>query len=58
MQGVEVAGGTVGYIEPGDWMSYEINVQNAGNYNVQFHVASANGSSFRLEKDSGKTCHR
>ena len=54
MSGVEAAGGCVGYIDPGDWMSYEINVANAGTYSVAFHVASALGSSFRLEKDAGK----
>jgi len=53
MSGVEAAGGCVGYIDPGDWMSYDINVQTAGTYNVAFYVASANGSSFRLEKNSG-----
>lgn len=54
MSGVEKAGNCVGYIDPGDWMSYEINVANAGTYNVEFQVASALGSSFRLEKDAGK----
>ena len=54
MSGVEKAGGVIGYIDPGDWMSYEINVQSAGTYNVDFYVASAQGSSFRLEKNSGQ----
>ncbi|MBE5930994.1 MAG: carbohydrate-binding protein [Lachnospiraceae bacterium] len=53
MSGVEKAGNCVGYIDPGDWMSYEINVANAGTYSVEFRLASALGSSFRLEKDSG-----
>lgn len=55
MSGVEVAGGTVGYIDPGDWMSYDVTVPSTGTYSVEFRVASAQGSSFRLEKDSGKT---
>lgn len=54
MSGVEAAGGCVGYIDPGDWMSYDINVQSAGTYSVDFYVASAQGSSFRLETNSGK----
>jgi len=53
MSGVEVAGGTVGYIDPGDWMSYDVNVPSTGTYSVEFKVASAQGSSFRLEKNSG-----
>jgi len=53
MSGVEKAGGCVGYIDPGDWMSYDVTAPQAGTYSVEFRVASANGSSFRLEKDSG-----
>ena len=53
MSGVEACGNCVGYIDPGDWMSYEINVANAGTYSVEFRLASAYGSSFRLEKNSG-----
>ncbi len=54
MSGVEACGNCVGYIDPGDWMSYEVNVAKAGTYSVEFRVASALGSSFRLEKNSGK----
>ena len=53
MSGVEKAGGCVGYIDPGDWMSYDVTAPQAGTYSVEFRVASANGSSFRLEKNSG-----
>ena len=53
MSGVEKAGGCVGYIDPGDWMSYDVTAPQAGIYSVEFRVASANGSSFRLEKNSG-----
>ena len=54
MSGVEKAGNCVAYIDPGDWMSYEVNVPSTGTYSVEIRVASAMGSSFRLEKDSGK----
>ena len=53
--GVEKSGGVVGYIDGGDWMSYNVNVPSSGTYSVEFVVASAQGSSFRLEKDSGAT---
>lgn len=53
MSGVEKAGGCVAYIDPGDWMSYEIDVASAGTYSVDFYVASALGSSLNLEKNSG-----
>jgi len=53
MSGVEAAGDCVGYIDPGDWMSYEVDVETAGTYTVDFYVASAQGSSFNLEKNAG-----
>ena len=54
MSGVEACGNCVGYIDPGDWMSYNVTVTSAGTYTVEFRVASACGSSFRLEKNSGR----
>ena len=36
-------------------MSYNVNVPSSGTYSVEFVVASAYGSSFKLEKDSGAT---
>ena len=36
-------------------MSYNVNVPSSGTYSVEFVVASAQGSSFKLEKDSGAT---
>lgn len=49
MSGVEteacVEGGTnVGYIDTGDWMSYEVYVKKPGIYNVDLRVASLDGA--------------
>jgi hypothetical protein len=52
------AGGglNVGYIEAGDWMSYNVTIPVAGTYRVIYRVASANtGTTLRLEKDAGAT---
>jgi hypothetical protein len=44
----------VGYIDPGDWMDYKINVQTAGRYKVEFRVASpVTGGQFQLKNSSG-----
>jgi glucan 1,3-beta-glucosidase len=41
----DVGGGLdVGYMDPGDWFEYTVNVQNAGNYTVEYRVASEPGS--------------
>jgi glucan 1,3-beta-glucosidase len=34
----------VGYLDPGDWFEYTVNVQTAGNYTVEYRVASEPGS--------------
>ncbi|MBO9203198.1 MULTISPECIES: beta-1,3-glucanase family protein [Niastella] len=52
------AGGglNVGYIEAGDWMSYNVTIPVAGTYRVIYRVASPNtGTTLRLEKDAGAT---
>lgn len=52
------AGGglNVGYIEAGDWMSYNVTIPVAGSYRVSYRVASPNtGTTLRLEKDAGST---
>jgi hypothetical protein len=63
MSGVDVeattdAGGgqNVGWIDAGDWMSYEITIPATGTYRVDYRVASPNSNtSLRLEKDAGAT---
>jgi hypothetical protein len=46
----------VGYIEAGDWMSYNVSIPVAGTYRIIYRVASANtGATLRLEKDAGAT---
>jgi len=42
----------VGYIEPGDWLNYTVNVPKKGSHTVSFRVASkAQGGTFHLEVD-------
>lgn len=48
-------GSNVGYIDTGDWMDYFVNVATAGSYNVEFRVASLNGSSNGLQLKNGST---
>jgi hypothetical protein len=52
------AGGglNVGYIEAGDWMSYDITIPVSGTYRIIYRVATPNtGNTLRLEKDAGAT---
>lgn len=63
MSGVDVetttdAGGgqNVGWIEAGDWMSYEVTIPATGTYRVDYRVATPNANtSLRIEKDAGAT---
>jgi hypothetical protein len=46
----------VGYIDAGDWMSYDVTIPTAGTYRVIYRVASPNSNTtLRLEKDAGAT---
>lgn len=46
-------GQNVGYIEPGSWLDYKVNVQTPGDYTIQYRVASeSGGGSFELRKDT------
>jgi hypothetical protein len=46
----------VGWIDAGDWMSYNVNIPTSGTYRVIYRVASPNaGRTLRLEKDAGST---
>ena len=47
-------GDVVGWITPGEWLEYTVDVQQAGNYTMTFRYASGNaagGGPFRLESD-------
>ncbi|HEY8916011.1 MAG TPA: beta-1,3-glucanase family protein [Chitinophaga sp.] len=63
MSGIDVeattdAGGgqNVGWIDAGDWMSYDVTIPATGSYRVDYRVASPNANtSLRLEKDAGAT---
>jgi len=46
----------VGWIEAGDWMSYNVTIPVTGSYRVDYRVASPNANTtLRLEKDAGAT---
>jgi phosphatidylserine/phosphatidylglycerophosphate/cardiolipin synthase-like enzyme len=47
----DVGGGyDVGWIAPGEWMNYTVNVTTAGTYDIEFRVASSGtGGTFHLE---------
>jgi phosphatidylserine/phosphatidylglycerophosphate/cardiolipin synthase-like enzyme len=49
----DVGGGyDVGYMAPGEWMNYTVNVTTAGTYDIEFRVASSGGGgTFHLEID-------
>ena len=50
----DVGGGlNVGYIDPSDWMTYRVNLPSAGNYTMNYRVASATGGSFQFEQAGG-----
>lgn len=65
MSGVQVepttdanGGSNVGYIDTGDWMTYDIDVPTAGRYKVQYRVASATGGGrIQFEKGGGGTVY-
>ena len=47
-------GDVVGWIAPGEWLEYTVDVQQAGNYNLSFRYASGNtagGGPLRIESD-------
>ena len=46
-------GQNVGYIDPGDWMTYAVNVPTTGSYTINYRVASVSGGSFKFEKAGG-----
>jgi endoglucanase len=47
-------GQNVGYIDPNDWMDYNVNVSSAGTYAVNFRIASqSNSAKLELRKADG-----
>ena len=41
----DISGGSnVGYMDPGDWVEYRIDVVEEGNYTVEYRLASFGGS--------------
>lgn len=50
-------GSNVGYIDTGDWMSYAgspVVISEAGDYTIEFRVASVGGGELRFEEAGGK----
>ncbi len=46
----------VGYLDAGDYLVYDVNVATAGNYLVEYRIASdVGGGVFNLEQNSGST---
>ena len=42
----------IGYVDPSDWLEYNIDVQTAGTYTIEYRLASLPGSSgFRVLAD-------
>jgi|LSQX01.1.fsa_nt_gb endoglucanase len=63
MSGVEnevcsEGGNNVGYIDSGDWMDYNVYVNQAGTYDVDFRIASMDGASgaFVLQQGFNSLC--
>jgi hypothetical protein len=59
MSGVKVencseGGQNVGWINTGDWMSFEVNIPESGTYTVEYRVASPySNRKLRLDRDAG-----
>jgi hypothetical protein len=50
LESASSGGYNIGWIDPGEWVQYSVNVATAGSYTVQFRVAAAgNGGTFHLE---------
>lgn len=65
MSGVQVeatsdagGGSNVGYIETGDWMTYDIDVPAGGSYDIKYRVASASaGGEIQFEQGGGNVVY-
>ncbi|MFZ5990098.1 MAG: glycoside hydrolase family 9 protein [Bacillota bacterium] len=62
MSGIQLitseGGQGIGYVELGDWMDYNVNVQSAGTYTVNFRVARGNTTTggFELRSNNATLC--
>ena len=50
-------GQNIGFVDVGDWLEYELNVTEAGTYEIQYRVASLPGSSGFRTTINGATAH-
>jgi len=51
-------GQNVGWIDAGDWMVWDVNLPSAGNYKIEYRVASPNtGGVIRFEKAGGSVVY-
>jgi endoglucanase len=55
----EKGGLNVGWINGGDWMSYDVSLpaSSSGLYDISYRVASPSGGSFKLEQPGGALVH-
>lgn len=50
----DVGGGkNLGWLDEGDWMTYEVDIPETGSYEVKYRVASLDGGGLKLEKAGG-----
>lgn len=48
-------GENVGWIDPGDWMSFVVDIPSSGSYDIDYRVASTNGNGeLQTESDQGQ----
>ncbi|WP_281558463.1 cellulase family glycosylhydrolase [Thalassomonas sp. RHCl1] len=47
----------IGYIDPGDWMTYRVNVSTSGTYKVSYRVSSYDGGQLQFEKAGGAVAY-
>jgi hypothetical protein len=54
MEPCSEGGRDAGWLDPGDWMQYRVNVVAAGSYRAEYRVASLNGNGeIALDLNSG-----
>ncbi len=50
-------GENIAYTDPGDWIRYDINVEQAGTYELSLRVASQDGGVVRVEEGNGENIY-